>query len=129
MQSAERVRQSILAHCERCKPWIEDALQYAETHSYDDIVRGIMTGHMQLWPAENGCLVTEIIHHPKKQVLNVFLGGGKMGDLLGMYEPIEAWAKAQGCQSMTIHGRKGWEKVFAKRGWKFQQISLEKEID
>jgi len=121
--------QAILDECERCRGWIEDALEYSGgTHDYEHIVAGIMRGTMQLWPAKDGCLVTEIISYPKKKVLNVFLGGGSMKTLLGMYEPVEEWAKAQGCSTLTINGRPGWERIFKKRGWQAQHVCLGKEV-
>lgn len=114
----------------RCREWIEAALEHSGgTHDFADIAKAVMRGEMQLWPNENGCLVTEIVSFPKKKTLNVFLGGGKMRDLLAMYGDIEAWATAQGCDGMTINGRQGWQRIFAKRGWKVQNVCLSKEID
>ena len=47
---------------ERCRKWIEDALEYSGgTHTFDDVAQCILDGKLQLWPAERGCAVTEIV--------------------------------------------------------------------
>jgi len=54
---------------ERCKPWIEAALEYSGgTHDFSDIVEGLRKGVLQLWPTPKGCIVTEIVVYPKKRV-------------------------------------------------------------
>ena len=54
-------------HLERCRPWIEAALEYSNcTHEYQDIVDAVATGNMQLWPAPRWCIVTEIVVYPRK---------------------------------------------------------------
>ncbi len=91
---------------ERCKPHIEAALNYSGgTHDIIDIYQGLHNGTMQLWPAEKSCLVTEIIKYPKKKVLNVFLGGGDLTEILSMHEDVISWAKQQGCTALNMTGR------------------------
>jgi len=103
----------------RCKDWIEAALDKGEgTHDFWDIVDGVYSGHMQLWPCAKGCLVTEIVVFPKRKILNVFLGGGDLDELAGMHEEIIEWAKSKGCDGASINGRPGWVRAFKKYGWK-----------
>lgn len=113
----------------RCRPWIEDALAYSGgTHVFEDVVQGITSGRMQLWPAPRGCAVTEIVLYPKKSVLHVFLAGGDMDQILDMIDSAVDWGRTQGCVSMTIAGRHGWQRVLAKYGYKPVMTVLEKEI-
>ena len=114
---------------ERCKPYIEAALEYTGgTHDIIDIYAGLYKGTMQLWPAEKSCLVTEIINYPKKKVLNIFLGGGDLTEILSMHEDVIRWAKDQGCTALNMTGRFGWKKPLAKHGWKPMHSSYVKEI-
>lgn len=114
----------------RCRPWIEAALERANgTHTFKDIVDGVVEGRMQFWPAERGCLVTEIVMYPQKKVINVFLGGGELDQLADMHGDVIAWAKSQGCTGATIVGRKGWERAFKQYGWKPVFVTLAKEFD
>ena len=50
-----------ISEIDKCKDWIEGALKYSGgTHDYADIIRGIKQNKMQLWPAKDACLVTEL---------------------------------------------------------------------
>ena len=115
---------------ERCRGWIEAALEYSGgTHTFDDIKQGIAERRMQLWPAPEGCLVTELINYPQKRLINVFLGGGRLEQLASMQEDVTAWAKTQGCTGAIITGRKGWQRAFEKYGWKPVFVTLGKEFE
>lgn len=112
---------------ERCRPWIEAALEYTGgTHTFDDIAASIASGMMQLWPAPKGCAITEIAEYPRKKTMHIFLAGGELAQFFDMLESAEAWAKAQGCVSITASGREGWKR--ALKGWAFQSITMERPI-
>ena len=118
-----------MTELQRCKGWIESALEYGGgTHIYEDIVTAIIEGKMQLWPAENSCWVTEITVYPRKKVLHVFLAGGNLDEILGMHDSVVNWAIDQGCEGMTLTGRKGWGKALADIGWKSKLVLLEKRF-
>ena len=114
---------------ERCKPYIEAALEYTGgTHDIIDIYEGLYKGTMQLWPAEKSCLVTEIINYPKMKCLNIFLGGGDLTEIMSMHEDVILWAKDQGCSALNMTGRFGWKKPLLEYGWKPMHSSYVKEI-
>ena len=115
---------------ERCKDWIEAALEYSGgTHDFEDVVRGVYSGTMQLWPTPKGCIVTEIVIYPKKKVLNVFLGGGELEQIMDMHIDVIEWAKTQGCSALTMTGRLGWKKPLAVHGWKPLHMSYVKDFE
>jgi hypothetical protein len=121
---------SHISEIDRCQSWIEAALEYSGgTHSLSDVIEGITSGKMQLWPAPKGCIVTEIVVYPRKKMLNVFLGGGELDQLLDMHKDVIAWSKAQGCEAVTITGRFGWKKPLKTHGWKPMHASFIKEIE
>ena len=121
---------SDLFDVEKIRGWIADALQYSGgTHTVDDVIERIMSGHLQLWPAERGCAVTEIVVYPRKKVLHVFLAAGEMDQIIAMIDSAIDWGKTQGCTGMTIAGRHGWSRVLAKYGYKPVMTVLEKEFD
>ena len=114
---------------DRARVWIEAALAHGGgTHTFEDIAEGIANGRMQFWPAPRGCLITELIVYPRKRVLNVFLGGGDLDQLVDMHDAVAAWAKAQGCDAATINGRPGWQRVYRGRGWKALATTLVKDF-
>ena len=115
---------------ERCKPWIEAALEYSGgTHDFIDVAEGIYKGTMQLWPTPKGCIVTEIVVYPRKRMLNVFLGAGELDQILDMHQDVIQWAKLQGCEALTMTGRAGWKKPLAKHGWSPLHSSYIKEFE
>ena len=120
---------SRLNELERCKGWIEDALAYGGgTHEYEDIVNSVLEGKMQLWPASQSCLVTEITLYPRKKVCHIFLGGGELQEVLDIYRYVVQWAIDQGCSSLTTTGRKGWARVLKDEGWESHLVLLEKRL-
>ena len=119
----------LINELERCKVWIENALLYSGgTHDFVDVVDAVLEGRMQLWPAEDACMVTEISVYPKKKILHGFLAGGNMKRIEEMRGDAEEWAKLQGCSAVSIAGRAGWERVFKKYGWEFAHTVLVKEL-
>ena len=115
---------------ERCKPWIEAALEYCNgTYLWEDVVQNIAEEKMQFWPAPRGCMVTEIVVYPRKKYLNLFLAGGELDQLLDMNESITAWAKQWGCDGGMMSGRSGWKKPLEKLGWKVMHVHYVKELE
>lgn len=113
----------------RCRGWIEAALAYSGgTHTFEDVARGIAEGRMQLWDAPDGCCVTEIVEYPRKRVLNGFLAGGEMGQVLDIIPSIETWARLQGCDATELTGRRGWTRVFAPMGYRETATTLRKDL-
>jgi len=115
---------------ERCKPLIEAALVHCNgTHEWDDIVAGIASSKMQLWAAPRGCIVTEIVVYPRKKVINIFLAGGELDQIMDMEHDIGQWAKSHGCTGGMMTGRLGWKKPLTENGWKLQHVHFHKEIE
>lgn len=108
---------------------IEAALEYSGgTHLFEDVKQAILEGRMQLWPAPNSCAVTEIVEYARKKVINVFLAAGQMDEVMDGIESVAEWGRQQGCQSMTLSGRKGWERVLDRRGFRPVMTVMEKEL-
>jgi hypothetical protein len=114
---------------ERCREFLEPALAYSGgTHEWEDIVEGVHSMRMQLWANERGAAITEIIQYPRKKVLNAFLAGGEMDQVLEMIDSAKQWGAGQGCSSITMSGRRGWLRVLGKHGWEEQFCTMACEI-
>jgi hypothetical protein len=109
---------------------IEAALEYSGgSHVFDDVRDGILSGRMQIWPGRASVAITEIIEYPCKKVLHVFLAGGEMAELIDMIDSAAIWGDAQGCTSITMSGRRGWDRVLGNHGFKPVMIVMERAID
>lgn len=128
MNTAEEIPPIIL-ELERCKQWIEDALEYSGgTHDYKDVVDAVLAGNMHLWAGDKGCTVTLFTVYPKKKFLHVFLAGGDLDEILEIEKSMVEFAKQFSCDGLTLSGRVGWKKVLRDIGWNESFLTLKKEI-
>lgn len=81
------------------------------THTEDDVLISLLMGKSKIWTGEKSAIITEIVLYPQIKVVNCWLGGGDLTELLEMEKQIVAYAKAEGCGRVTGGGRFGWNKV------------------
>jgi hypothetical protein len=121
---------SDLAHLERLRQHVEAALEYSGgTHHFDDVVEMVKDSRLQVWPATESIVLTEIIVYPRLKNLHYFLAGGDLDELSRMRPIIESWGKSVGCTRVTLAGRRGWSKTFLQdEGYRPQWSVLAKEL-
>jgi len=121
---------SDIEHLKRLRHHVEAALEYSGgTHNFDDVAEMVGDHRLQLWPASNSVVLTEIIVYPRLKNLHYFLAGGDLDELSRMRPMIESWGKSIGCTRVTLAGRKGWAKTFLKdEGYSPQWSVLAKEL-
>jgi hypothetical protein len=117
-------------HLERLRHHVEAALEYSGgTHNFEDITQMVEDHRLQLWPAKDSVVLTEIIVYPRLKNLHYFLAGGDLDELSRMRPLIESWGKSLGCTRVTLAGRRGWAKTFLKdEGYSPQWSVLAKEL-
>ena len=114
---------------EEYRPQIESALAYSGgTHIFEDVVDGVVNMRMQAWVNGGSIAITEVIVFPRKKTLHGFLAAGNMREILEMVPSAAEWGRQQGCTAFTLAGRKGWQRVFGKRGWRTAFYVLETEL-
>jgi hypothetical protein len=115
---------------ERCKHWIEAALEYnCGAYRIEDVESEIRSGRLQFWPGRNCAGVTEVIEYPRLKALNHFLAGGDLKELLEELEPqAVAWGKSMGCSRVIQSGRLGWGRVLNKMGYVTTHSIMMKDI-
>ena len=101
----------------QCLALIQRSLKYENTHSIENVLHDLRSGKAQLWVAGDGntvegIAVTCITEYPQTTTCLIWLCAGNGRE---KYTPlisnIEQWAKAQGCASISLEGRPGWERV------------------
>lgn len=117
-------------HLERLRHHVEAALEYSGgTHDFDDIVEMVGKNQLQVWPASQSIVLTEIIVYPRLKNLHYFLAGGDLDELSRMRPMIESWGKSLGCTRVSLAGRRGWAKTFLKdEGYSPQWTVLAKTL-
>ena len=98
---------------------LQDALdQMGNTHSLEDIVGMIDTGAMQSFVNDDTWMVTQVVDFPRKRVLEIFLVVGELFATEKLFNEVDAFARAHGCDLIRAFGRHGWQKWAKPRGWK-----------
>lgn len=119
-----------LHHLIRLRQHVDAALEYSGgTHHFEDIVEMVRCSKLQVWPAKQSIVLTEIITYPRLKNLHYFLAGGDMDELSQMRPMIESWGKSLGCTRVSLAGRRGWAKTFLKdEGYSPQWTVLAKQL-
>lgn len=103
--------------------------------SFASILQEIDEGRSVLWTGFKGnklmvAATGQVITYPHARVLRIpFLAGEGMTDILQNEQEVLDFAVKQGCSSMELIGRPGWEKVLTKVGWEKSHIVMEKRIN
>jgi hypothetical protein len=113
---------------QRCRPWIEAALATSPTHELADVERALTRGAVQFWPGERCAVVTEITDFPQGRMLNFWLLGGDLKELMRMRPHIEAWGRSQGCKWASGTGRRAWSRALRGHGYRELAVEFIKEI-
>ena len=121
---------SDLEHLERLRHHVEAALEYSGgTHQFEDVLEMVEKNQLQVWPATQSIVLTEIIVYPRLKNLHYFLAGGDLDELSRMRPMIESWGKSLGCTRVSLAGRRGWAKTFLKdEGYSPQWTVLAKTL-
>lgn len=118
------------AEFERCSKWLQDALDHGgNSHDLKHVKAGILNGSYTFWPASNSAIVTVFIEYPNYKVLNMWLGGGELNQILEMIKSITEYAKNMQCKYVMCCGRGGWERALKKQGFKGIMRVCSKEIE
>ena len=96
------------------------------THTEEDIVFMILAGKLRLWRGVECAFITEIVQFPRMKVMNTFLVGGDLTEILSMKPLLEKAAKEAGCARCVITGRKGWERIHPD--YRFNSVTLHKDL-
>lgn len=105
-----------------------EAIEYTYgTHTEDDVVAMILGGKLTLWKTDKAACVTEFSQYPQMKILNVFIGGGDLEELIRIRDDLLVpFAEAHGCKRITGVGRPGWSRVLP--GYTNGGISMYKDI-
>ena len=102
------------------------------TLNYAEVEQAVRSGAALLWLAWEGesikaAAVTEICAaNGEKFCTIVACGGHDRGQWLHLLEGLESHAKAEGCDTMRVYGRRGWGKLL--KDYRVTRVLLEKTL-
>lgn len=116
---------------ERCAPWLQAALiNGGDYYDLSDVEQAVRAGEALFWPGEKSAVVTQVWRFPKATILNFWLAGGDMTEIVDDMRPvIEAYGKVQGCTKTVVVGRLGWVRALKGAGYTPVWTAVAKEID
>jgi hypothetical protein len=110
---------------------IRAAVQHTGLSSFDDIESDVLTGMQLVWIAWDGkeiiaAATTQLVFPLSKVCVLTACSGYDRERWLPLMAEIEKYAENEGCSSMRIYGRKGWERVLT--GYRAEHVILEKRL-
>ncbi len=111
---------------------IRAAMHKGRISEFADVERAVLDGAQLLWVAADtraiwAAAVTQLTRaNGEKFCTIVACGGRERARWLPLKAELEAFAKAEGCAAIRIHGRRGWAREFPD--YRLTRILLEKEL-
>lgn len=117
--------------------YLDDAMFQTPEYTLMDVYRLIKDGALTLWMFYNdkkkkayGAMVTEIIEHPQKRILSIFLmSADDFKEVEPLFEPFLEYAKSVSADNIECGGRFGLEKLLANLGFKKSYIVMDIEVN
>lgn len=106
---------------------IRAAIERTNLSDFADIERGVLAGNQLLWLAVSDHIEAAATTHLSRDVCTLTACSGHQRERwLPLFKKIEQYAAAEGCKTMRIYGRKGWERVLD--GYRAEYVILEKQL-
>jgi hypothetical protein len=112
---------------------IEDKIRAAllvggDTLTLEDMRELALARRVQWWGDEHAALGTEVLTYPRRKVLNVFMAAGELRAILALQDPVDVFARDNGCTHMIAHGRPAWGLAGRPLGWMPINIQYVREV-
>jgi hypothetical protein len=110
------------------KHLIRSAIERINLSRFEDTEKDVLDGLQLLWLAWDGTSIeaaatTQLV---RPVCILTACAGHHRERWLPLFEKIERYAKNEGCSTMRIYGRKGWERVLD--GYRVEHVILEKTL-
>lgn len=124
-QSVLLTPQNVLKYWHLLEPEIEKALEHGiDELTAFDVCKQALDNKIQVWVAvdknnEIVCTITtRFLTYPSTKVMQIITCTGSQGrywdDFCEYHRTLEDYAKANGCSSLQVWGRKGWQRHLTK---------------
>lgn len=108
---------AIRGEFERCRAWLEAALAIDAESTADELLAELLAGRAQLWPGDDGCVVTQCLLSSEGPSIHAWCGGGKLDAMVALRPGIEAWGRSMGAIFATIDSRPAWDRLYGPFGY------------
>jgi hypothetical protein len=106
---------------------IRAAIERTNLSDFADIEKQVLAGEQLLWLAVSDHIEAAATTHLSRNVCTLTACSGHQRERwLPLFKKIEQYAVAEGCETMRIFGRKGWERILD--GYRAEYVILEKQL-
>lgn len=108
-------------------PMIRVAIERTDLGDFEHIEKGVLAGDQLVWLAISDRIEAAATTHLSRNVCTITACSGNHRERwLPLLGKIEKYAKDEGCHTMRLGGRKGWERVL--NGYRVEHVILEKAL-
>lgn len=109
------------------KDMIRAAIERTGLSEFADTEKDVLEGRQLLWLAISDHVEAAATTQLSPGVCTLVACSGHQRERwLPLFARIEKYAKAEGCKTMRLYGRKGWERVLS--GYRVEHVILEKTL-
>lgn len=106
---------------------IRSAIERTGLSDFEDIERDVLAGDLLLWLAISDHVEAAALTRKARNVCTLVACAGHQRERwLPLFSRIEKYAKDEGCKSVRIYGRGGWQRVL--NGYHVEHVILEKTL-
>ncbi|GEC56777.1 hypothetical protein ABIF38_005268 [Bradyrhizobium japonicum] len=106
---------------------IKTAIERTGLSAFEDIEKQVLAGEQLLWLAWSEQIEAAATTHLSRGVCTLTACSGHQRERwLPLFATIEKYAKDEGCSTLRLYGRKGWERVLD--GYRVEHVILEKGL-
>jgi hypothetical protein len=108
-------------------PMIRVAIEQTNLSDFADVEKDVMSGDQLLWLAISDHIEAAATTHLSRNVCTLTACSGHQRERwLPLMSKIEAYAKAEGCRTLRLYGRVGWQRVL--KDYRVEHIVMEKSL-
>lgn len=106
---------------------IRSAIERTDLSDFEDIEHDVLAGDLLLWLAISDHVEAAALTRKSRNICTLVACAGHQRERwLPLFSRIEKYAKDEGCKSVRIYGRSGWQRVLS--GYRVEHVILEKAL-
>lgn len=103
----------------KCVELIKRALKRGgDNYTVKDVARTLHHGESQIFTNGDSCVITEIVVHPQRKELSVWIAAGTWDEIKPLQDPIKEFARRHGCERIIAHAHRAFTRKMESIGFR-----------
>lgn len=99
-----------------------------DNYTASDVADALREGRAQIFQHGDSIVVTEIVDHPKRKELSLWLAAGVWDDLTALDPTLKEFGRKHGCTRIVAHCRRGLTQRMKQIGFREHSRTFVMEI-